>query len=113
VQLNYSIAERESEARLLQLLAGRGIAVSVSRPFLNGCYFERLDGVALPDWTAAFGCTSWAQFSLKYIVANPNLTCVLTETSNPDHMRENALAATGPMPTEAERQRMRAFIDAL
>jgi diketogulonate reductase-like aldo/keto reductase len=113
VQLNYSITERDSESRLLPLLADRGIAVIINRPFMNGSYFERLEGVALPDWTAAFDCASWAQFSLKYIVANPNLTCVLTETSNPDHMRENALAATGPMPTEIERQRMRAFIDAL
>jgi len=113
VQLNYSITEREAETRLLPTLADRGIAVIINRPFMNGAYFDRLESVPLPDWTAAFDCTSWAQFSLKYIVANTNLTCVLTETSNPTHMRENAMAAVGPVPTEDDRRRMRAFIDAL
>ena len=113
VQINYSITERDAEARLLPMLANRGIGVIINRPFMNGAYFDRLEGVPLPDWTEAFDCTSWAQFSLKYIVANPNLTCVLTETSNPDHMLENALAASGPAPTAADRQRMRDYIDAL
>ena len=35
---------------------------------------------------------------------------MLTETSNPKHMEENALAALGPLPDEAARQRMREFI---
>ena len=38
------------------------------------------------------------------------VTCVLTETSNPKHMEENAQAAFGPMPDEAARRRMREFI---
>jgi diketogulonate reductase-like aldo/keto reductase len=113
VQINYSITERESERRLLPLLADRGIAVIINRPFMNGSYFDRLESVPLPDWTATFDCASWAQFSLKYILANPNLTCVLTETSNPVHMRENAMAAFGAVPTGDERQRMREFIDGL
>jgi diketogulonate reductase-like aldo/keto reductase len=113
VQLNYSITERDAEDRLLPLLADRGIGVIINRPFMNGSYFDRLESVALPPWTAAFDCTSWAQFSLKYILANPNLTCVLTETSNPVHMRENAQTASGPVPTGPERERMRSFIDTL
>ena len=113
VQINYSITERESESRFLPMLADRGIGVIINRPFMNGAYFDRLENEPLPAWTAEFDCTSWAQFSLKYIVANPNLTCVLTETSNPRHMAENAEAAYGPMPDAAARQRMREFIDAL
>jgi hypothetical protein len=52
------------------MLAERGIAVLISRPFMNGAYFERLASVPLPDWAAEFECTSWAQFSLQYILAN-------------------------------------------
>lgn len=113
VQINFSITEREAEERFLPMLADRGIGVIVNRPFMNGTYFDRLANEPLPDWTDEFGCESWAQFSLKYILANPNLTCVLTETSNPDHMQENARAALGRMPDEAARRRMRDFIDAL
>jgi diketogulonate reductase-like aldo/keto reductase len=113
VQINFSITERESEDRFLPRLADRGIGIIINRPFMNGSYFRRLENEPLPEWTADFDCTSWAGFSLKYILANQDLTAVLTETSNPEHMRENALAASGPMPDAAVRRRMREFIDAL
>jgi diketogulonate reductase-like aldo/keto reductase len=113
VEINYSVTEREAERRLLPLCADRGIGVLISRPFMNGAYFERLANVALPDFAAEFECTSWAQFSLQYILANPAITCVLTETTSAEHMAENALAAFAPVPSSAARERMRAFIDAL
>lgn len=110
IQVNYSITERESEQRLLPLASDRGLAVLINRPFMNGAYFKRLEGRPLPPWAAEFGCTSWAQFSLKYILAHQAVTCVLTETSNPKHMDENASTAFGPLPDDRARQRMREFI---
>lgn len=112
VEINYSVTEREAERRLLPLCAERGIAVLVSRPFMNGAYFDKLASVPLPGWAAEFECESWAQFSLQYIFANPAVTCVLTETTRAEHMAENALAAFAPVPSEVARQRMRALIDA-
>lgn len=113
IQVNYSITERLAEERLLPMARDRGIAVIINRPFMNGAYFRRLEGEALPEWTAAFDCHSWAQFSLKYILANPMITCVLTETSNPVHMAENASTAFGPVPDAQARERMRQFIDSI
>jgi len=110
VQVNYSITERAVEERLLPFAAERGVAVVINRPFMNGAYFDRLEGKALPEWTKEFGCETWAQFSLKYILANPHFTSVLTETSNPKHMEENLVTATGPLPNEAQREKMREFI---
>ena len=110
VQMNYSITERAVEERLLPFAADRGAAVVINRPFMNGAYFARLEGKALPDWARDFGCETWAQFSLKYILANESLTSVLTETSDPKHMEENLLTATGPLPNKRERRRMREFI---
>jgi diketogulonate reductase-like aldo/keto reductase len=112
VEINYSVTERDAERRLLPLCADRGIAVLVSRPFMNGAYFERLANVPVPGWAAEFECTSWAQFSLQYILANPAVTCVLTETTSAEHMAENALVAFAPVPGRGARRRMRAFIDA-
>src|SRR5688500_8859455 len=109
-QVNYSITERLAEERIIPLAADRGIAIVINRPFMNGALFQRLEGKALPQWAADFGCRTWAQFSLKYILSNPRVTCVLTETSNPKHMEENAQAGFGPMPDEATRKRMRDFI---
>ena len=110
VQMNYSITERKSEERLLPLAAERGLAVLINRPFMNGAYFQRLEGKPLPEWAAEVGCETWAQFSLKYILANSAVTCVLTETTNPQHMAENALTALGALPDEAARKRMRELI---
>jgi len=111
VQYNYSITERRAEERMLPLARDRGIAVIINRPFMNGEYFQRLAQVPLPDWAADIGIHSWAQFSLKYILPHPAITCVLTETSNPAHMAENAMAAFGAMPDAATRRRMAEYID--
>jgi len=111
IQINYSITERLSEQRIIPMARDMGIGIIINRPFMNGTYFERLEAQSVPDWAAEFDCETWAQFSLKYILANPALTCVLTETSNPVHMEENALAAIGRVPDAAALARMREFID--
>jgi len=111
VQINYSITERGAEERMLPLCQDLGIAVIINRPFMNGDYFRQLAQRPVPEWAADFDCESRAQFSLKYILPHPAITCVLTETSNPAHMVENARAAFGRMPDDAERNRMKAVID--
>ena len=111
VQINYSITERGAETRILPMLRDKGVAVLINRPFMNGDYFSKLGQRPVPKWAAEFDCETWAQFSLKYILPNPAITCVLTETSNPAHMAENAQAAFGRMPNNAERKRMAEVID--
>lgn len=113
VQVNYSVSERDAEEHILPLLRDRGIAVIINRPFMNGELFAKLGDRPVPEWATEFGCRSWAEFSLKYILPNSAVTCVLTETSNPEHMRENAQAAIGPMPDAAQRRRMAELIDSL
>jgi len=113
VQVNYSISEREAEQRLLPRLREKGIAVVVNRPFMNGALFSILGDRPVPEWAQTFGAHTWAEFSLKYILPHPAITCVLTETSNPRHMQENARAALGRMPDADERQRMVELIDTL
>ncbi len=111
VQINYSITERQAEERMLPMCRDLGIGVIINRPFMNGEYFRKLGDRPLPEWAAEFDCESWAQFSLKFILPHPSITCVLTETSNPAHMVENARAAFGRLPDESERSRMAALID--
>jgi diketogulonate reductase-like aldo/keto reductase len=113
VQINYSISERGAEERMLPMLMDRGIGVIINRPFMNGDLFGKLADQPVPEWAAEFNAHTWAEFCLKYILPNPAITTVLTETSNPKHMQENAQAAFGRMPDEAERRRMAALIDAV
>jgi diketogulonate reductase-like aldo/keto reductase len=107
VHVNYSVVETRAEQRILPLAHERGMAVLINRPFMNGAYFRRVEGRALPPWAAEFDCATWAQFSLKYIVAQPAVTCVLAETTDPGHMADNLGAAFGRLPDDATRQRMR------
>lgn len=107
VQLNYSFTEPQAEQRLLPLAADRGIAVMVNRPFENGALFGKVKDRPLPGWAAEFDCESWAQFSLKYILGQPAVTCVIPATSNPRHVVDNMGAGTGRLPDEATRRRMR------
>ena len=89
VQVNYSMLEPEAADTILPLAQDKGIAVLINRPFINGEYFGLVSGQALPEWAAEFDCNSWAQFSLKYILAHPAVNCVLTETANPKHVLDN------------------------
>lgn len=109
VQLNYSFTEPNAEKRLLPLAADKGIAVIANRPFENGALFRRVKGKALPAWAGEFDCKSWAQFSLKYILSNPAVTCVIPATSNPKHLIDNMGAGVGTLPDETTRRRMREY----
>ena len=112
IQVNYSPMETEAAERVIPAAAERGVAVMVNRAFGNGSYFERVGGTPLPEWAAEFGCESWAQFSLKYILGHPDVTCVLAATSNPRHMLDNAQAGYGPLPDAATRRRIVEYLRA-
>jgi diketogulonate reductase-like aldo/keto reductase len=113
IQINYSMLEPESGERLLPLARDKGVAVVTNRPFMNGQYFPRVSGHELPEWAADFDCHSWAQFSLKWILANPIVNCTLTETTKLHHAVDNLSAGLGRLPDESERARMQAFIRSL
>ena len=113
LQVNYSLAERAADARLLPFCGDKGIAVMANRPFADGKMFARARGKPLPPWAAEFGCSSWAQFFLKYVVSHPAVTCVIPATSKPANMRDNVAAGTGPLPDGKQRARMREYWDAL
>ena len=110
IQVNYSPFETQAADRVIPAAAERGVAVMINRAFGNGTYFGRVADQKLPDWAADFDCESWAQLSLKYILGNPDVTCVLAATSNPRHMADNAGAGSGRLPDAATRERIETFL---
>jgi aryl-alcohol dehydrogenase-like predicted oxidoreductase len=112
VQVNYSIDDRSAERRLLPFARDNGVAVLINLPFGGGGLLRRLSGRRLPDWAGEIGCTSWAQLLLKFVLANPAVTCVIPGTSKPEHMRDNAGAGLGSYPDAALLKRMIAAVDA-
>ena len=109
VQVNYSPIERNAERSLFRTAADRGVAVIVNRPFAEGAALRRLRDAPLPQ-TISSWASSWPEAFLKFIIARPEVTCVIPATSNPAHMAANAKAADGCLPDEAQR---RALIEAI
>lgn len=89
LQINYSLAEREAEQRVLPLAAERGVAVLINRPFAEGALFDRVRGKQVPQWANESGMASWAQYFLAWILGHPAVTCVIPATRNPKHIVDN------------------------
>ncbi|MFY9316667.1 MAG: aldo/keto reductase [Burkholderiales bacterium] len=113
LQINYSLAERDSEKRLLSHCLENKIAVIANRPFAEGAMFRRVRGKPLPPWAAEFGAASWAQFFLKWIVGHPAITCAIPGTGKPEHIADNVAAGFGTLPDAAMRKRMAEHYGAL
>jgi aryl-alcohol dehydrogenase-like predicted oxidoreductase len=113
IQVNYSLASRDSDREILPLAANRGMAVLVNVPFGRGRLFSAVGDRPLPDWAAEFDCESWGQFFLKYILGHPAVTCVIPGTAKPHYARDNMGAARGRLPDAAMRTKMEEFFDGL
>ena len=112
VQFGYSLATRAAERELLPTATARGVAAIVNQPLERGTLFRQIRGRALPDWASECDCRSWAQLFLKYILAEPAVTCVIPATGNPDHMNDNLGAGFGRLPDTSQRQQIRDLWDA-
>jgi diketogulonate reductase-like aldo/keto reductase len=113
IMVPYSIHMPESGERILPLAMDLGtavLAIEVFKTGTDGGYFDIVGGKELPDWTADFDCESWAQYSLKYALAHPAVTCVLTETSKAKHVVDNMRAGYGRLPDEAMREKMKTHL---
>lgn len=113
LQINYSIASRNIEQRLLGVAADKGVALIVNQTFERGRLFHQIGEAALPDWVAPFGITSWAQYLLKYVLSHPAVNVAIPATSKINHLEDNMQAALGPMPDAAARQRMAEHFDSI
>jgi len=113
MQVNYSMAERSVEQRLLAVAADTGTAVLVNLPFARAQLFRAVRGKPVPDWAKEVDAPTWGQFFLKYILASAAVNCVLPGTDKPEYMVDNLNAGRGRLPDAAMRKKMVEFIDAL
>jgi len=113
IQVNYSMAERSVERRLLPVAAETGTAVLVNLPFARGRLFGAVRGKPVPAWAAEFDAPTWGQFFLKYILASEAVTCVLPGTDKPEYMMDNLDAGRTRLPDAAMRKKMAGFVESL
>jgi aryl-alcohol dehydrogenase-like predicted oxidoreductase len=113
LQIDYSLDNREAEKRLLPVAAETRTAVLTALPFGRGRLFAAVRGKSLPDWAAEFGAQSWAQFFLKFLLADARVTAVIPGTADATHMLDNLGAGRGPLPDAPMRRRMVDFLQSL
>lgn len=113
IMIRYSIHHPHTGERILPLAADIGIAVIGIEAFKtndDGGLFGLVAGRKLPEWASDFDCETWAQFSLKYMLSNPAITTVITETNKVKHLVDNMRAGYGRLPDEATRKRMSTYL---
>lgn len=100
VQVNLNAAEPTLAEDILPAAAEAGIGVIVMRPFGEGAL---LAAPPPAGFLRELGCASWPEALLRWVLARPEVTTVLTATSRPEHFLANAAAArSGPLgPAEA------------
>jgi aryl-alcohol dehydrogenase-like predicted oxidoreductase len=113
IQINYSLEQREAAERILPLAADKGVAVIINRAFGGGRIFDKVGNQPLPVWAQEFGCTSWAQFLLKYAIGHPAATLSIPGMTKLHHVDDNFGAAHGRLPDAEERKRQEAFYDSI
>ena len=109
VQVNYNLLDWNAEKELFPTAVEKKVAIIINRPFEEGALFQRVKGKELPAWAADFDCKSWAQFFLKFIISHPAVTCAIPGTSKITHLVDNLGAATGTLPDEDQRNKMKAY----
>lgn len=113
IQVDYALDNRNAAERILPLAQERGQAVMINLPFGRGRLFQATEGKPLPDWAAEIGCTTWAQFFLKYVVSHPSRPIAIPGMAQVKYIDDNLGAARGTLPDAAMRKRMEDYIDAL
>jgi aryl-alcohol dehydrogenase-like predicted oxidoreductase len=106
IQVNYSLDARGAEDRLLPAAHDSGVAVFINLPFGRNRLFRAVRGKALPGFAQELGASSWAQLFLKFILANPAVTCVIPGTDKPEYMVDNIAAGSGPALTASQRKQI-------
>lgn len=113
VGIDYAIDNRVAEDVIFPLAQDEGIAVMVYLPFGRSRMWGRIGDRPLPEWAAEFDATTWAQFMLKFVVAQPAVAVAVPGTGDAAHMVDNLGGGRGRLPTQEHLHRMVELVEAL
>jgi aryl-alcohol dehydrogenase-like predicted oxidoreductase len=113
IGIDYAVDNRVAEETILPLAQDRGVGVLVYLPFGRSRMWARIGDRPVPDWASEFDASTWAQFMLKFVVANPAVTVATPGTSQPRHMTDNLGGGRGRLPTPEHLARMIELVENL
>lgn len=103
IQVPYNLLDRHVEKAILPLAAKMGIGILVMEPLGTGVLAKKAPA---EEEMAPFldeNITTWAQVCQKWILSDSRVTAILTATTNPEHLRENAAVGDGDWFDDKER----------
>jgi aryl-alcohol dehydrogenase-like predicted oxidoreductase len=110
IQVDYAADNREAAQRILPMARDKGIAVIINLPFGRSRVFQNVLATPVPEWAKEFEAATWAQVFLKYIAANPAVTCVIPGTAQVKYVNDNMAAARGALPNAAQLKQIEAVV---
>lgn len=103
IQIPYNLARTRVAEEVLPLAEELGLGVLVMEPLGSGS----LVSLDIPEKDLQplekFGCTTWSQVLLKWIISDTRVHTAIPATSKPERMRQNAQAGEEPLFGEEER----------
>jgi aryl-alcohol dehydrogenase-like predicted oxidoreductase len=111
-ELTYNILYQEADRELLPALGERGMGVIVKRPIANAAYLsaERPAAGFGESWDLAHrlglrelaGEIPLVEFALRFTLSRADVSTAIVGTTDPRHLRTNALISDGsPLPVDA------------
>jgi aryl-alcohol dehydrogenase-like predicted oxidoreductase len=91
-------------AHPLPLAEELGLGMVAMVPLGSGRLVRSTPSRSELDPLREFGVETWAQALLKFVLSDRRVSCAIPATSNPDRMRENALAGEPPWFGDEERR---------
>lgn len=114
---NYSLLWREAEIEVLPAAKEQGMGIVIGSPLQQGALARRYDDkvrhgarwmssprrkqyIALYDFLDEIGL-SLPEAGLRFVISNPDISCVLMGARSPEEVDQNAAAAAkGPLPAD-------------
>ena len=113
IGIDYAIDSRAAEEVIFPLAEDRGIGVLVYLPFGRSRMWARIGDRPVPEWASEFDAHTWAQFMLKFVIAQPAVTVACPGTGDAEHMVDNLGGGRGRLPTPEHVRRMIELVDGL
>lgn len=110
IQIDYAADNRNAAERILPLAKEKGVAVLVNLPFGRTRVFQNVLTTPVPPFAKEFEAATWAQVFLKYILANPAVTCVIPGTAQVKYVNDNTAAMRGALPTANHLKQIEALV---
>jgi aryl-alcohol dehydrogenase-like predicted oxidoreductase len=96
IQIPYNPFERDAELQVLPLAAEHALGVIVMRPFGEGALLRSAPPAAALAPFERFGCVTWPQVLLKWVLSDTRVSVAIPATRSPAHLRSNVAAGAAP-----------------